>query len=124
MAALDYWACTHKSTTLIYITADDLGSRRLTTGTADCCARRERAGRIRPQSSASQSTMPRFPSLFLFLRYIGPASAHRAQSSNAALPSVGEVTFVGSTITLPRLHAWMAVQPEKVNQVDAEASSS
>src|SRR5262245_7145577 len=30
------------------------------------------------------------------LRYTGPASAHRAQSSNAALPSVGEVTFVGS----------------------------
>jgi len=45
---------------------------------------------------------------------------------NAALPSVGEVTFVGSTITLPRsgYMLGMAVQPEKVNEVDAEPSSS
>ena len=59
-------------------------------------------------------------------RYTGPASAHRAQSWNAALPSVDEVTFVGSTITLPRsgYMLGMAVQPEKVNEVDAETSSS
>ena len=35
---------------------------------------------------------------------------------SSALPSVGEVTFVGSAITMP--------QPEKVNEVDAEPSSS
>jgi hypothetical protein len=48
------------------------------------------------------------------------------QSSNAALPSVGEVTFIGSTITLARsgYMLGMAVQPEKVNEVDAEPSSS
>jgi hypothetical protein len=42
------------------------------------------------------------------------------------LPSVDEVTFVGSTITLPRsgYMLGMAVQPEKVNEVDAEPSSS
>jgi hypothetical protein len=72
--------------------------------------------------------MPRFPSVFPYLvsGITGPASAHRAQSSNAALPSVGEVTFAGSTITLPRsgYMLGMAVQPEKVNEVDAEPSSS
>jgi hypothetical protein len=48
------------------------------------------------------------------------------QSSNASLPSVGEVTFIGSTITLhrPGYMLGMAVQPEKVNEVDAETSSS
>jgi hypothetical protein len=42
------------------------------------------------------------------------------------LHSVVEVTFVGSTITLPRCGYMlgMAVQPEKVNEVDAEPSSS
>jgi hypothetical protein len=42
------------------------------------------------------------------------------------LPSVGEVTFVGSTITLPRSGYMLeiAVQPEKVNEMDAEPSSS
>jgi hypothetical protein len=51
--------------------------------------------------------------------------ARRAQSSNAALPSVGEVTFVGGTIRLPRSGdiPGMAVQPEKVNEGDAEPSS-
>ena len=58
--------------------------------------------------------------------YTGPASARRAQSSNAALPSIGEVTFVGSTITSPRCGYMlgMAVQPEGVNEVDAEPLSS
>ena len=62
--------------------------------------------------------MPRFPSVFPLpsLGHTAPASVHRAQSSNAALPSVGEVTFVGSAITLS--------QPEKVNEADAEPSSS
>jgi hypothetical protein len=42
------------------------------------------------------------------------------------LPSVGEVTFVGSAIMLLRsgYMLGMAVQPEKVNEVDAEPSSS
>jgi hypothetical protein len=42
------------------------------------------------------------------------------------LPDVGEVTFVGGTITLLRCGYMlgMAVQPEKVNEVDAEPSSS
>jgi hypothetical protein len=85
------------------------------------------SGGARPRSPSSNGqTAPRFPSVFPRLRYTGPASAHRAQSSNAALPSVGEVTFVGSTITLPRsgYMLGMAVQPEKVNEVCAEPSSS
>jgi hypothetical protein len=42
------------------------------------------------------------------------------------LPDVGEVTFVGSTITLLRsgYMPGMAVQPKKVNEADAEPSSS
>jgi hypothetical protein len=42
------------------------------------------------------------------------------------LSSVGEFTFVGGTIALPRsgYMLGMAVQPEKVNEVDAEPSSS
>ena len=42
------------------------------------------------------------------------------------MPDFGEVTFVGGTITLPRsgYMPGMTVQPKKVNEADAEPSSS
>jgi hypothetical protein len=70
-------------------------------------ARRSSAEQV-DDASSQRVPLPRLP-------YTAPASAHRGESSNAALPRVGEITFVGSTITLP--------QPEKVNEVDAEPSS-
>ena len=88
------------------------------TGIACCCPRSaSRQAATARRVVPSQSTMPRFPSVFPYLvSGILARPASTAQFSNAALPSVGEVTFVGSAITLP--------QPEKVNEVDAEPSSS
>jgi len=108
------------------VSDDDLGSRRTDHRHRRLLrARREGAGRNRPQSSdrASRRCLDFLACSLTSSPVYWLASAHRAQSSNAALPSVGEVTSVGSTITLPR-SGYMLGMAVQVNEVDAEPSSS
>ena len=77
-------------------------------------------------SSAKPATMPRFPSVLPYL-VSGILARPALTAPSPRMPRcLGEVTFVGSTITSPRsgYMLGMAVQPEKVNELDAEPSSS